>query len=451
VTGLVVVGDALLDVDIMGPVHRLCPDAPAPVVDVERELVRAGGAGLAATLAATDGVETVLVTSLAPDADGERLRDRLSGHRLVRVVSSVLSGSTSVKTRVRGAGRSVARFDRGGGVAGPATEQMLAALREADAVLVADYGRGMAADPRLRAVLADLAGRVPVVWDPHPRGPDPVPGAWLVTPNRDEARVATGVAGTGPGWAVDAAARLRGAWRCRAVAITLGGRGALLHHGGAPMAIPAPEVPVLDPCGAGDRFAVTATTGLLRGSSLDEAVGDAVLAAANFLADGGVSALGRPAAPAATGDDAARVIERTRAAGGVVVAAGGCFDLLHTGHIRTLAAARALGDCLIVCLNSDHSVRRLKGPDRPINHQADRAEQLAALRCVDAVAVFDADTPIPLLRRLRPDLWVKGGDYSADDLPEARIVREWGGRAVAVPYHAGRSTTRLAAALAGTD
>jgi D-beta-D-heptose 7-phosphate kinase/D-beta-D-heptose 1-phosphate adenosyltransferase len=446
VTGLVVVGDALLDVDITGPVHRLCPDAPAPVVDVERELVRAGGAGLAATLAAADGVEVVLVTSLAPDADGDRLRGRLAG---LRVVSSVLSGPTSVKTRVCGAGRSVARFDRGGGVAGPATEQMLAAVRNADAVLVADYGRGTAADPRLRAVLTDLAGRVPVVWDPHPRGPDPVPGAWLVTPNRDEARATAGIAGDGPGWAVDAAARLRDAWRCRAVAITLGGRGALLHHGGAPTAIPAPDVPVLDPCGAGDRFAVTATIGLLRGRNLDEAVGDAVRAAANFLADGGVGALGRPRAPA--GDEAARVIDRTRAAGGVVVATGGCFDLLHTGHIRTLAAARALGDCLIVCLNSDHSVRRLKGPDRPINHQVDRAEQLAALRCVDAVAVFDTDTPIPLLRRLRPDLWVKGGDYSADELPEARIVREWGGRAVAVPYHAGRSTTRLAAALADID
>jgi rfaE bifunctional protein nucleotidyltransferase chain/domain len=145
------------------------------------------------------------------------------------------------------------------------------------------------------------------------------------------------------------------------------------------------------------------------------------------------------------------VVARTRAAGGIVVATGGCFDLLHTGHVRTLRAARALGDCLVVCLNSDRSVRRRKGPDRPINHQADRAELLAALHCVDAVAVFDTDTPIPLLDRLRPDLWVKGGDYTADGLPEADTVRAWGGRAVVVPYHAGRSTTRLATALAGID
>jgi D-beta-D-heptose 7-phosphate kinase / D-beta-D-heptose 1-phosphate adenosyltransferase len=439
-TGLVVVGDALLDVDITGSATRLCPDAPAPVVDVERESVRAGGAGLAATLAAGDGTDVTLVTSFAPDADGDRLRECLAN---VRVVSSVAAGATSVKTRISGAGRSVARFDRGDGTAGPVTDEMMAVLRRADAVLVADYGRGLAADRRLRAGLRELAGRVPVVWDPHPRGPAPVPGMWLVTPNQHEA----GVGDLDD--AVAAARELRDTWRCRAVAITLGGRGALLDTGGTPVAIPASDVPVLDPCGAGDRFAVTAATGLLRGRGTDDAVAAAVLAATDFLAGGGVSAGGRRA-PGAR-DDAAQVIARTRAAGGVVVATGGCFDLLHTGHIRTLAAARALGDCLVVCLNSDHSVRRLKGPDRPINHQADRAEQLAALRCVDAVAIFDDDTPIPLLRRLEPDLWVKGGDYSADGLPEAGVVREWGGRAVVVPYHAGRSTTRLATALAGMD
>jgi D-beta-D-heptose 7-phosphate kinase / D-beta-D-heptose 1-phosphate adenosyltransferase len=441
VSGLVVVGDTLLDIDINGPATRLCPDAPAPVVDVTHEVVRAGGAGLAASLAAADGVAVCLVTTLAADPDGLRLREALGG---LRVVASRASGSTSVKTRIRSAGHSVARFDRGGGRAGEVTDEMLAEVRCADAVLVADYGRGLAADPRLRAVLTDVAGRVPVVWDPHPRGPEPVPGAWLVTPNRDEAMAASDV-----DLATDAAAKLRAAWRCRAVAITLGARGALLDQGGTPVAIPAPEVPVLDPCGAGDRFAVTAATCLMRGRSTDEAVDTAVHAAADFLARGGVSAIGRAAT--ARDESALAVVARTRAAGGVVVATGGCFDLLHTGHIRTLHAARALGDCLVVCLNSDRSVRRLKGPDRPINHQTDRAELLTALRCVDAVAVFDTDTPIPLLDRLRPDLWVKGGDYTADGLPEADTVRAWGGRAVVVPYHAGRSTTQLATVLAGID
>jgi rfaE bifunctional protein nucleotidyltransferase chain/domain len=143
------------------------------------------------------------------------------------------------------------------------------------------------------------------------------------------------------------------------------------------------------------------------------------------------------------------VIEATRARGGTVVATGGCFDLLHAGHIRTLSAAGSMGDCLVVCLNSDRSVRRIKGARRPINGESDRAEVLRSLGCVDAVAVFDEDTPEAILNELRPDVWVKGGDYpSADELPEARLLRGWGGRTVLVPHHPGRSTTLLAAALA---
>jgi rfaE bifunctional protein nucleotidyltransferase chain/domain len=132
-----------------------------------------------------------------------------------------------------------------------------------------------------------------------------------------------------------------------------------------------------------------------------------------------------------------------RRAGGTVVATGGCFDLLHAGHVRMLEQARALGDCLIVCLNSDDSVRRLKGADRPVVPETDRAAVLAALRCVDAVAVFEEDDPRAVLRELRPHVWAKGGDYAVSDLPEAETLAEWGGRAVVVPYVAGRSTSRL--------
>jgi D-beta-D-heptose 7-phosphate kinase / D-beta-D-heptose 1-phosphate adenosyltransferase len=130
------------------------------------------------------------------------------------------------------------------------------------------------------------------------------------------------------------------------------------------------------------------------------------------------------------------------------VATGGCFDLLHIGHLATLRAARALGDCLIVCLNSDSSVRDLKGPDRPLNGETDRSRLLAALDCVDAVVVFDEATPSAVLSWLRPDVWVKGGDYAdgGPDLPEAELVKHWGGQTVIVPYVDGRSTTRTIAA-----
>ena len=125
---------------------------------------------------------------------------------------------------------------------------------------------------------------------------------------------------------------------------------------------------------------------------------------------------------------------------------GGCFDLLHAGHVSLLETARSLGDCLIVCLNSDSSVRRLKGDGRPLNHAADRAAVLAALGSVDAIAVFEEDTPCAVLDQLRPDIWVKGGDYDGRELPEAALLETWGGVAVTVPYLSGRSTTRLAEA-----
>ncbi|MCP2261831.1 rfaE bifunctional protein, domain I/rfaE bifunctional protein, domain II [Streptoalloteichus tenebrarius] len=454
---LVVVGDALLDVDVVGSVTRVCPDAPAPVLDVRRERARPGGAGLAAALAAADGVPVVLVTALADDEAGQRLESLLRDR--VRLVAGRAAGPTPVKTRLRCDGHSLARIDRGdrqASVRPSFSVPMLSAVREAGAVLVADYGRGVAEDPALRALLADLAARIPVVWDPHPRGATPVPGVRLATPNLAEARQFSGErGGEGAELAIAerCAASLRRQWRARAVAVTMGARGALLDQGGpGPVAAPAQKVSVADPCGAGDRFAATAARWLREGAPTDEAVAAAVTSAGEFLAAGGVDAMDdgnhRGMPPVDDGmAEAERVVAATRARGGVVVATGGCFDLLHAGHTRTLAAARALGDCLVVCLNSDASVRRLKGAARPIIDQRDRAELLRALSTVDAVVVFDEDTPEATLARLRPDVWVKGGDYSADRLPEAELVRSWGGQAVVVPYHRGRSTTGLVRAL----
>jgi D-beta-D-heptose 7-phosphate kinase / D-beta-D-heptose 1-phosphate adenosyltransferase len=301
------------------------------------------------------------------------------------------------------------------------------------------------------------ARRVPVVWDPHPRGAGPVPGVRLVTPNRDEA------AAMSAGHGIDSvglrglaavstqAAGLVAAWGAHAVAVTLGAGGALLSHGEtSPSVVPAPPVQASDTCGAGDRFAASAALALAAGAVTHEAVQEAVLCAAAFVAEGGAAALAVPApSDASDASDASDQpdhldpIARVRASGGTVVATGGCFDLLHAGHVATLEAARALGDCVVVCLNSDDSVRRLKGPGRPLVPQADRARVLAALEPVDAVVVFDEDTPAEVLARIRPDVWVKGGDYAGADLPEAALLREWGGQSVVVPYLDGRSTTGL--------
>ena len=482
-TRLVVIGDALLDRDLDGRAERLAPDAPVPVVDGMERRDRAGGAGLAATLAAAAGHAVTLVCALGDDAPGARVRELLE-QAGVEVCDLGLPGATPEKVRVRVGGRALVRLDSGGEArgCGPLDGAARAALASADAVLVSDYGRGVAAEPSVRAALAAVGG-VPIVWDPHGRGPEPVRGCTLVTPNAAEARAAVpdpvGRAGrrtrgpigrrgpwarpggaavsgagapAGSGLAADEARgrALRERWSAVAVCVTLGERGALLVHADGPaLAVPAPRVGAGDPCGAGDCFSATAAGRLAAGALPSEAVPAAVAAASAFVDAGGAAAWAAGARPApARPEDARTLARRIRETGGTVVATGGCFDLLHAGHVRALAAARALGDCLVVCLNSDASVRRLKGPDRPLVGEADRAAVLAGLASVDAVAVFEEDDPRAVLRELRPHVWVKGGDYAATDLPEAATLTEWGGRAVVVPYVAGRSTTRLIEELA---
>jgi D-beta-D-heptose 7-phosphate kinase / D-beta-D-heptose 1-phosphate adenosyltransferase len=451
---LVVVGDALLDRDLDGRVERLAPDAPVPVVDDPSERRRPGGAALAATLAALDGRAVVLVTALAADEAGGALRELLAAAG-VEVVDLGLAGPTPEKVRVRVDGRSLLRLDRAtrAGPVGPPGDDAGRALAGAAAVLVADYGRGLAAEPGVRATLAALPARVPVVWDPHPRGPAPVPGARLATPNRAEAaRFAPEVGGDGLPAVTARAHRLAARWQAAAVAVTLGPGGALLVQGaGAPMVMPAPAATGGDPCGAGDRFAATAAALLADGALPSEAVAGAVTAASAFVTTGGAATIQlpppTPGAPspalASPLDRALRLIAAVRARGGTVVATGGCFDLLHAGHVATLRSARALGDCLVVCLNSDDSVRRLKGPGRPLVRLADRVAVLEALGCVDVAVPFDERTPEAVLQRLRPDVFAKGGDYALADLPEAELLATWGGQAVVLPYLEGRSTTQL--------
>jgi rfaE bifunctional protein nucleotidyltransferase chain/domain len=405
---VVVIGDALLDRDVDGSVERLAPDAPVPVVDECAVRSRPGGAGLAALLAAGGDREVTLVTALGNDAAGSELRRGLSAAG-IDVVDLGLRGTTPEKVRVRASGRPLLRLDRGGTGApvGGMTAAARAAIGSASGVLVSDYGRGTVDAPGVRDAIAAVAGDVPVVWDPHPRGGEPVDGVALVTPNAEEAGRFS----------------FRGA---HAVCVTHGSRGAVLSRGpSGELVVPAPRVDGGDPCGAGDRFASRAAELLADGATVEEAVEGAVAASSAFVAAGGAGSVHVPAGTP------------------TVVATGGCFDLLHVGHVRTLEAARAFGDRLVVLLNSDASVRRLKGPGRPVVRQDDRAAMLRALRCVDAVIVFEEDTPTAALERLRPEVWAKGGDYAGEDLPEAGALASWGATIVLLPYLDGWSTTKL--------
>lgn len=452
---LVVVGDALLDRDVHGTVARLVPDGAAPVFDEDSSADRPGGAALSAALAAADGREVTLIAAIGTDPAGRTLRELLdeAGVTVIGLPTPV----TRQKIRFQAPTGVVMRLDRGGPTTRvQAGDNAFAALADASAVLVSDYGGGLTALNGLRRTLAALSPRRPVVWDPHPRGADPVPGLRLITPNESE--LPAGDERPGSARMADLtrrAASARSAWRCAAVSVTLGERGALLVEGDTlPRLVPARGQSTMDTCGAGDRYAATATAALADGALVSEAVEQAVHAASQFVFDGAAGSYGRhqpsPQRPSIGLRDALRVAESTRLRGEPVVATGGCFDVLHAGHVQTLQAARDLGGCLIVCLNSDDGVRELKGPGRPLTPLADRIRVLAALGCVDAVAVFNDTTPIGTLVHLRPDIWVKGGDYTADILPEADDVAAWGGQTVILPYLPGHSTTQLIEAAAAS-
>ncbi|GAA3558306.1 PfkB family carbohydrate kinase [Nonomuraea rosea] len=435
---LVVIGDTLLDVDVEGDAERLCPDAPVPVVDAGPERARPGGAGLAALLAARDGADVVLITAIGDDPDGRRLYGLLSQE--LDLVRLPLRGGTVRKTRIRSRGQTLVRLDAGDGIARYAPSQEAAeAIGRAGAVLVSDYGRGVARMAR------DLLGEVdvPVVWDPHPRGERPIPGCALLTPSEAEARLLCPSGYHGPD---QAARRLVRELRARAVAVTTGRRGAALAVEGGPLTRVPPPVQAggQDACGAGDRLDGAAALALRAGADVQDAVTIAVGEASRFVERGGAATV--QVREQRLGDrprTAIEVASLTRANGGRLIATGGCFDLLHAGHVSLLRRARALGDALVVCVNSDGSVRRLKGSSRPIVNLRDRVEVLRALSCVDAVLVFEEDTPAGAIEALRPDVWVKGGDYEGEVLPESGVLGRLGAEIVVLSMLPGRSTTNL--------
>jgi rfaE bifunctional protein nucleotidyltransferase chain/domain/rfaE bifunctional protein kinase chain/domain len=455
VTGprVTVVGDALLDVDWTGRVERVSPDAPVPVLDSATESRRPGGAALAARCAAEAGADVTLVAALGDDDAGDAVRAclALAG---VRIVDLGLGASTPVKLRVRAGDQSLVRIDHNCtpvAATGAWTDAATRAVTGAAGVLVADYGRGMAANPVLSVLLGDASGRPTTVWDPHPRGPEPPGGLDLITPNLAEARrlLGAGAASIPPSSsssssssadAVDVAAALARKFD-GAVAVTSGSAGAVLAEPGRlPVMVPV-EPARGDPCGAGDSFAATVAVERALGTPAPTAVALAVEAARRHVL--GLRPTGDgPEAVDAPAEALAR-IDAWHAAGVEVVAAGGCFDILHAGHVELLQSARRLGGALVVCVNSDLSVRRLKGRHRPVNGVADRVAVLRGLSCVDEVVVFDEDTPCAALGRIRPAVYVKGADYADRELPEAEVLADWGGRTVLLPLSPGRSTTGI--------
>ena len=457
--GVVVVGDVMLDRFVYGTAGRLSPEAPVPVVRKRRETVMAGGAGNVARNIEALGGRPTLFGLAGQDAAGDELARVIGAPaRLVRSAD----WQTIVKLRVIAQHQQVVRIDEEEPRAATSAEasELLAdlapSLGRARAMILSDYGKGvLTPEVCARAITTAHEAGVLCIVDPKGRDYTRYAGAHYVTPNASELAEVTGMP-TGTDAEVEAAARaLLARVSIGAVIATRSEKGMMLiPRDGAVIASPATAQEVFDVSGAGDTVIATLALALAAGRPVAEAMQLANLAAGIVVAKLGTAVCSfaelEHAMRVETGGNgvlsqaaAARILHEWQSEGLRVGFANGCFDILHAGHVKLLREARRHCDRLIVALNDDASVARLKGPTRPINSLADRAAVIAGLDSVDAVTWFGEDTPLELILKLRPDRLFKGSDYTVDQVVGAREIRAWDGQTILLDLLPGRSTTSI--------
>ncbi len=455
---VLVAGDVMLDRYWSGSTSRISPEAPVPVVKIAVDEARPGGAANVALNLAALGVQTTALGVVGADADGRRLVDAL---RAAQITPQLLEGSapTIAKLRVMSRNQQLLRmdFEQRLDVDGAFDRAALgarfeAALADADVVILSDYGKGTLADV-VQLVSTARAAAKPVLIDPKGTDWTPYRGATLLTPNLSEFEAVVGKC-TGDADLVAKAEALRIKLDLSALLVTRSERGmTLIQPGHPPLHLPTAAREVFDVTGAGDTVIATLAAALAAGSSLADACRFANAAAGISVGKLGAATVSPAELMAALGniaqgsvldeDTLVAHIEALKKLGKTVVMTNGCFDILHTGHVRYLEAARALGDVLIVAVNTDDSVKRLKGPTRPLNGCADRMAVLSSLRCVDFCVPFSEDTPARLIGRVLPTRLVKGGDYKPQDIAGYEEVTAAGGEVLSLDFHDGYSTTRL--------
>jgi D-beta-D-heptose 7-phosphate kinase/D-beta-D-heptose 1-phosphate adenosyltransferase len=466
---VVVVGDVPLDEWRFTDPQRLCREAPAPVVRLRRREDAPGGAGNTAVNLAALGACPVLVAPLGDDPAGERVRAALARAGVTVRTAAVPGYRTPVKSRVVAGGQILLCEEDGPGSAPPVGGLLraLETVRGRPVLVVCDYGLGALDDQVRDWLVAHRDGFGLVALDAHDLSrwaglePTVVTPSWAealpllgpaVPPDAERAAVALA---RGP--------RLLAATGAEVAALTLDEAGAVVLAGDHAYRSRAEPAPAHHTVGAGDAYLAALVLALATGADVPVAAELAQLAAGSTVGGTGTCVCSRAALLAAVGDgdgsgsgsgsgsgdtvvDAATLVElvrRQRAGGGRVVFTNGCFDVLHRGHVGYLGQARELGDMLIVAVNSDAGVRRLKGPQRPVNLVEDRVAVLAALSCVDHVVVFEEDSPAALIEAVRPDVYVKGGDYPPELVPEAPLVRRLGGEVRTLGYVPDRSTSAV--------
>jgi len=466
------IGDLMLDRFVYGQVDRVSPEAPIPVVTVDREVAVLGGAGNVVRNLVALGVETCFISVIGDDPAGREVTQlvgaeaHLEPHLLIEP-----RRRTTIKTRFIAASQQLLRADREtvSPVSAPIRDQLLRraeeALRDHAVLILSDYGKGVLDAGTVAALIeAARANGVKIVIDPKGRDYARYQGASLLTPNRRELMDATGLP-TGTSDEVFAAGHSL-MTRCAidALLVTRSQDGmTLVERGGRVTHMAAEAREVFDVSGAGDTVIATLAAALGGGVALADAcrlanvaagivvgkVGTAITHAAEIVSALQTQDLAQGETKVMSLPEALDQIASWRAGGLKIGFTNGCFDLLHPGHISLLVQARAQCDRLVVGINTDASVKRLKGPERPIQAETARAVVLASLTPVDAVVMFGEDTPLALIEAIRPDVLVKGADYRLDEVVGADIVRRHGGRVYLAKLLPGHSTTGTIARIDG--
>lgn len=461
---VLVLGDVILDRYVIGHAARLSPEAPIPVLRPQRDYATLGGAANVALNVATLGGQASLCGVVGTEAAAEGLRRLLEAEPAIRPrLVAAADRPTTTKTRfmagthqlMRLDDETTAPLDRASATAVLAAFR--AALPEADIVVLSDYAKGVLCDAVLpqALLLAREAGKR-VIADPKRPDFAAYRGADILTPNELEARAATGFDAACEAGAEQAGRAALEATGGEAVLVTRSARGlTLVQREGGALHVPTRAREVADVSGAGDTLVAALAVALGAGATLPVAAalanltaglsvakpGTATVKAAELIGALHLRELVATDGKISTAEQAEAHVAAWRAAGLKVGFANGCFDLIHPGHVRLLTEARAACDRLIVALNTDASVRRLKGPSRPVQSEQARATVMASLAPVDLVVLFAEDTPRELIARLRPDVLVKGSDYTVETVVGADLVAPYGGRVLLVDLQEGHSTT----------
>ena len=456
-TRVVVAGDVMLDQYLFGATSRISPEAPVPVVHVQQTDDRPGGAANVAVNLAALGVTTSLVGVVGRDAAGDALESILSGRGIRCAFSRVDDRPTITKTRVQSRGQQLIRLDKENAAAlhgDDIVDQLKATLDGAGAVILSDYGKGALTEVRTMIEACRDAG-VAVLVDPKGTDFTKYRGATLLTPNQSEFEAVAGHCESDEDMVVRGRKMIEDLG-LEALLVTRSEKGMLLLETGAePLFLSTQAREVFDVTGAGDTVIATLAGSLASGESLAASAALANVAAGLVVRKIGVATVtpteirvalhqrGQGGRGLVGLDELVAMVADARGRKERIVMTNGCFDILHAGHVAYLEEAKSLGDRLIVAVNDDDSVRRLKGESRPINSLEDRMLVLSGLAAVDWVAPFSDDTPAALVDAILPDVLVKGGDYKPDEIVGGKTVLEHGGEVRVLSFRDGHSTTRI--------